>query len=157
MNFLLYFRCRKITSKSRANGKVVFNDCWPCDERFKLWLKKGQDCNKAVCSLYVILKLLTLQQWECVLSHHMLKKTKHQEKVRNFNPPCFSEEIKRVFPLLQVVLQNKVMVVRVDLMMNAVAVSHAEISWVMKVVPFCFSYCSCVNLNSLLILMFPDS
>ena len=42
-------------------------------------------------------------------------------------------------------------------MVNAVAVSHGEIRWVMKVVTSHFSYCSCINLNSLLASMFPDS
>ena len=42
-------------------------------------------------------------------------------------------------------------------MMNAVAVSHAEICWVMKVVTSHISYRSCINLNSLLAMMFPDS
>ena len=41
--------------------------------------------------------------------------------------------------------------------MNVVAVSHAEIRWVMKVVTSHFSYCSCINFNSLLASMFPDS
>ena len=50
MNFLFCFRYRKITSKSRTYGKIAFNDCWLSDERFKLWLKNGQDCNNAVCS-----------------------------------------------------------------------------------------------------------
>ena len=40
-----------MTSKGGTHRKVAFNDCWLSDKRFKLWLKKGQDCNKAVCSL----------------------------------------------------------------------------------------------------------
>ena len=90
MNFLFCFRCRKMTRESRRHGKVAFNDYWLSDEKFKLWLKKGQDRNKAVCSL------------------------------------CS----------------------------NSVAVSHAEIHWVMKVVTFHFSYRSCINLNSLLASVF---
>ena len=46
---------------------------------------------------------------------------------------------------------------RVDTMMNAATVSHAEIHWVMKVVTSHFSYHSCICLNSLLASMFPDS
>ena len=46
---------------------------------------------------------------------------------------------------------------RVDTMMNSVAVFHAEIRWVMKVVTSHFSYCSCLNMNSLLASMFLDS
>ena len=41
-------------------------------------------------------------------------------------------------------------------MMNSVAVFHAEIRWVMKVVTSYFSYCSYLNMNSLLASMFLD-
>ena len=88
MNFLLYFRRRKMTSKSRTNGKVAFNDCLLSDEIFKLWLKKGQDCNKAVCSVCNIEVIDIATMVVCAITSHA-KKTKYQEKVRNFNPPLF--------------------------------------------------------------------
>ena len=83
MNFLLYFRCRKMTSKSRANGKVVFNDCWLCDERFKLWLKKGQDCNKAVCSLCNIEVIDIAAMGVCAITSHA-KKNQTPRKSQEF-------------------------------------------------------------------------
>ena len=42
--------------------KVVFNESWLGDERFKTWLKRGNDCHKAVC-IYATTVLLTLQEW----------------------------------------------------------------------------------------------
>ena len=85
MNFLFCFRCRNMTSKSRTQGEVAFNNCWLSDERFKLWLKKGQGCNKAVCSLCnnAVIDIATMGV--CALTSHA-KGPKHQERVRNFNP-----------------------------------------------------------------------
>ena len=80
---LLYFRCRKMTSKSRANGKVVFNDCWLCDERFKLWLKKGQNCNKAVCSLCNIEVIDIAAMGVCAITSHA-KKNQTPRKSQEF-------------------------------------------------------------------------
>ena len=74
-----------MTSKSRTHGKVAFNDCWLSDERFKLLLKKGQHCNKAVCSLCnnVVIDIATMGM--CVLTSRV-KGAKLQERVSNFNP-----------------------------------------------------------------------
>ena len=67
-----------MTSKSRTHGKVAFNDFCLSDERFKLWLKKGQDCNKAVCSLCnnAVTDIATMGV--CALTSHA-KGAKHQE------------------------------------------------------------------------------
>ena len=46
----------------KIHGKVVFNESWLGDERFKTWLKRGNDCHKAVC-IYATTVLLTLQEW----------------------------------------------------------------------------------------------
>ena len=98
MNFLLCFRCRKMTSKSRTHWKVAFSDSWLNDERFKFCLKKGQDCNKAVCSLCnrAVVDIATIGV--CALRSHT-KGGKHQERVRNFNPSAllFFEEINKCF------------------------------------------------------------
>ena len=74
-----------MTSKSRTHRKVAFNDCWLSDERFKLWLKKGQDCSKAVFSLCnnVVIDIATMGV--CALTSRA-KGAKHQERFRNFNP-----------------------------------------------------------------------
>ena len=42
-------------------------------------------------------------------------------------------------------------------MMSALAVSHAEICWALKVLTSHHSFCSCLNLNHLFLAMFPDS
>ena len=46
---------------------------------------------------------------------------------------------------------------KVDIMMNSVGVSHAEIRWAIQLVTSHFSYASCLNMNSLLASMVPDS
>ena len=151
MIFLLCFRCRKMTSKNRTHGKVAFNDCWLSDERFKLLLKKEQDCNKAVCSLCnnAVIDIATIGV--CALTSHA-KGAKHQERVRNFNLSALL-----FFKRNQASASSSNDSGRVDTMMNAVAVSHAEICWVIKVVTSHFPCCSCINLNSLPTSMFPDS
>ena len=159
MNFLFCFRCRKMTSKSRTHGKVAFNDCRLSDERFKLWLKEGQDCNKAVCSLCNNAVIDTATMRMCALTPHA-KGAKHQERVRNFNPSAwlfFKRNQASVSFASSCPANQSNASGRVDTMMNAVAVSHAQIRWVMKVRTSHFSYRSCINLNGLLASMFPDS
>ena len=46
---------------------------------------------------------------------------------------------------------------RVDVMVNKVNVSQAEIQWVMKLMMAHFSYRSCLNISDLFKTMFPDS
>ena len=46
---------------------------------------------------------------------------------------------------------------KVDIMMNSVSVIHAEIRWAIQLVTSHFSYASCLNMNSLLASMLPDS
>ena len=46
---------------------------------------------------------------------------------------------------------------KIDLMMATLAVSHAEILWVLKVLTSHHSFRSCLNLNQLFCIMFPDS
>ena len=46
---------------------------------------------------------------------------------------------------------------KVDIMMNSVGVSHAEIRWAIQLVTSHFSYASYLNMNSLLASMVPDS
>ena len=159
MNFLFCFRCRKMTCKSRTHGKVAFNDCWLSDERFKLWLKKGQDCNKAACSLCNNAVTDTATMGVCAFTPHA-KGGKHQEKVRNFNPSVslfFKRNQASVSSGSSCSAKQSNASERVDTMMNVVTVSYAEIRWVMKVLTSHFSYCFCINLNSLLASMFPDS
>ena len=60
-----------------------------------------------------VIKLSTLQQRECLFSHHMLKEpnTKKDSGILILLLRFFSKEFKQVFPPLQVVLQNKIIVV----------------------------------------------
>ena len=85
------------------------------------------------------------------------KGAKHQERVKNHNPNArlfFARQSdKDTLPTDKAAKTTG----RIDEMMNSVAVSHAEIRWAMKVVTSHFSYRSCLNLNSLLASMFPDS
>ena len=46
---------------------------------------------------------------------------------------------------------------RIDSMLSSLAVSHAEIYWVLKVLSSHFSYRSCLDVNGLFRKMFPDS
>ena len=99
-----------MTSKSRTHGKVASNDCWLNDDRFKLWLKKGQDCNKAVCSSCnnAVIDIATMGV--CALTSLTKEpNTKKESGILILLLFCFLKEIKQVFRLLQVVLQNKVM------------------------------------------------
>ena len=47
----------------KIHGKVVFNESWLGDERFKTWLKQGNDCHKAVIDITKLVVLLALQNW----------------------------------------------------------------------------------------------
>ena len=95
----------------------------------------------------------------CTLTSHAIG-AKHQERVRSFNAFVslfFERNQASVSSALSCPAKQSNASGRVDTMMNAVAVSHAEIHWVIKVVNSRFSYHSCINLNSLLASMFPDS
>ena len=121
-------------------------------------LKKGQGCSKAVCSLCnnAVIDIATMGV--CAFTSHA-KGAKHQGRVRNFNPyaSLFFKRNQASFsstsscPAKQSNASG-----RVDTVMNVVALSYAEIRWVMKVMTSHFSYCCCINLNSLLASMFPD-
>ena len=140
MNFLFCFRCRRTTGKSRTHGKIAFNGCWLSDERFKLWLKEGQDCNRAVCSLCNNAVIDFLTMGVCSFTSHA-KGAKHQKRVRNFNPSAllyFKRNQASVSSSSSCPAKQSNAGGRVDTMVNAVAVAHAEIHWVMKVVTSIF-------------------
>ena len=120
---------------------------------------KRKDCNKAVCSLSnnAVIDIATMGV--CALTSRT-KGAKHQKRVRNFHPSAsmfFKRYQGSVSSVSSCRAEQSNTSGRVDTMLNAAAVSHGEIRWVMKVVTSHFSYCSCINLNSLLASMFPDS
>ena len=45
----------------KIHGKVIFNESWLGDERFKTWLKWENDCHKALL-FYAATVFLTLQE-----------------------------------------------------------------------------------------------
>ena len=98
-----------MTYKSRTHEKVAFNDSWLTEERFRLWVKKGRDCSKAVrssCKNAVIDVRKIGVRALCLYA----KGTRHQES--GIIIPllrCFSKEIKQVFCPLSVA-QQKLMI-----------------------------------------------
>ena len=152
--FFLDIQRLNMTSKVRTHGKVSFNESWLTDERFKLWIKKGPDSNKAACSLCNNAVIDIAKMRVSTLSSHT-KGTKHQERARNYYPTAtlfFQRE--KTNPPSTSSDTAKAINGKIDTMMNSVAVSHTEIRSDMKVVT---SHFSCLNINSLLASMFPDS
>ena len=148
-----------MTSKNRTHGKVASNDCRLSDGRFKLWLKKGQDCNKAVCSSCNNAVIDIATRGVCALTSLTKEpNTKKESGILILLLLCFFKRNQASVPSASSCSTKQSNARgRVDTMMNAVAVSHAEIRWVMKVVTSHFSYHTCSNLNSLLASMFRDS
>ena len=139
-------------SKIIEYGKVTFNDSWLEDERFKTWLNKSKDKHKAICILCNNASIdITKMEAGALISH--AGGAKHKERLKTYNPlPSlfFTREtnIKQNTPKSSE---------KIDSMLTAVSVSHAEIRWVLKVLTSHLSYRSCLNLNSLFTTMFPDS
>ena len=79
---------------------------------------------------------------------------KHQVNVKNFNPVSglfFKSNSPK--PSSRKDTPNN----KIDLMMSTLAVSHSEIFWALKVLTLHHSFCSCLYLNHLFRVMFPDS
>ena len=71
---------------TKIHGKVVFNESWLGDERFKTWLKRGNDFHKAVCILCnnsVIIDIARMGV-SALVSH--AAGAKHKERLRTYNP-----------------------------------------------------------------------
>ena len=69
----------------KINGRVVFNESWLGDERFKTWLKRGNNCHKAVCTLCNNSVIdITRMGMSALVSH--AAGTKHKERLRTYNP-----------------------------------------------------------------------
>ena len=79
---------------------------------------------------------------------------KHQVNVKNFNPVAglFFKSNSPKPSSRKDTSSNKI-----DLMMSTLAVSHSEIFWALKVLTLHHSFCSCLYLNYLFLVMFPDS
>ena len=137
----------------KIHGKVVFNESWLSDERFKTWLKQGNDCHKAVCILCnnIVIDITKLGV-SALVSH--TARAKHKERLITCNPIsslCFmNKNVNKDTPKATNTPQ-------VDSLMSSVAVSHAEIYLAMKLLWSHLSYRSCLNLNELFRKMFPES
>ena len=136
----------------KIHGKV-FNESWLSDERFKTWLKRGNDCHKPVCILCnnSVIEITRMDVSALVLH---AAGAKHKERLRTYNPIsslCFmNKNINKDTP-------KATSTRRVGALMSSVAASHAEIYWAVKVLWSHLSYRSCLNLNELFRKMFPDS
>ena len=127
----------------KIHGKVVFNESWLGDERFKTWLKRGNDCHKAVCILCNNSVIDITRIGVSAPASHAAA-AKHKERLRTYNPIsslCFmNKNVNKDTP-------KATSTPRVDSLISSVEVSHAEIYWAMKVLWSHHSYRSCVNLN----------
>ena len=65
--------------------KVVFSESWLGDERFKTWLKWGNDCNKAVCILCNNTVVDIARMGVSALVSNAVG-AKHKEMLRTYNP-----------------------------------------------------------------------
>jgi hypothetical protein len=137
---------------TRMHGKSVFNESWLSDEQFKTWLERGPDKHKALCRLCNTVIDITIMGKSALTSHS--KGNKHQVNVKNFNPvsSLFFKSNSPKPSSSKDTSNNKI-----DLMMSTLAVSHAEIRWALKVLTSHHSFRSCLNLNQLFRVMFPDS
>ena len=137
----------------KIHGKVVFNESWLGDERFKTWLKRGNDRHKAVCILCNSSVIDTIRIGVCALVSHAAR-AKHKERLRTYNPISslcsMNKNVNKDTP-------KATSTPRLDSLMSSVAVSQAEIYWAMKVHWSHLSFRSCLNLNELFWKMFPDS
>ena len=127
----------------KIHGKVVFSESWLGDEQFKTWLKRGNDCHKAVCILCNNRVIdITRMQASALVWH--AAGAKHKERLRAYSlisSLCFmNKNVNKDTPKATSTL-------RVDSLVSSVEVSHAEIYWAMKVLCSHLSYRSCVNLN----------
>ena len=107
----------------KIHWKVVFNESWLSDERFKTWLKRGNDCHKAVCilcnnSVIDITRMGVSALVSCAAG------AKHKKGLRTYNSIsslCFmNKNVNKDTP-------KTTSIPRVDSLMSSVAVSHAEI------------------------------
>ena len=102
--------------------------------------------------LYNIVIDITVMGKRALTSHS--KGNKYHINLKNFNPVYglfFKSNSPKPLPSKDT-SNNKI-----DLMMATLAVSHAEILWVLKVLTSLHSFCSCLNLNQLFCIMLPDS
>ena len=110
---------------TKIHGKVVFNESWLGDERFKTWLKRGNDCHKAVCILCnnSVIDITRMDVSALVL---YAAGAKHKERLRTYNPIsslcCMDKNVNK--DTLKATSSA-----RVNSLMSSVAVSHAEIYW----------------------------
>ena len=69
----------------KIHGKLVFNESWLGYEQFKIWLKRGNDCHKAVCILCNSSVIdITRMGVSALVSH--AAGAKHKEMLRIYNP-----------------------------------------------------------------------
>ena len=127
----------------KIHGKVVFNESWLGDEQFKTWLKRGNDCHKAVCILCNNSVIDITRIGVSAPASHAAA-AKHKERLRTYNPIsslCFmNKNVNKDTP-------KATSTPRVDSLISSVEVSRAEIYWAVKVLWSHLSYRSCVNLN----------
>lgn len=145
-----------MTSKRAVHGKSIFNDSWLMDEQFKKWLKKTPNKDKAECVVCCAIIDITVMGKSALTSH--AKGNKHKLNVKNYNPLA-SLYFKSSKSPAATINQGPQPVAskRADTMLSSLAVSHAEIRWVFNLLASHHSYRSCLNLNDLFKVMFPDS
>lgn len=73
------------TKRKRTHGKTTFQDSWLSEERFKIWLKKSKDKDKAICRLCNSAVINIAMMRVSALTSHA-KGSKHQEKLKAYNP-----------------------------------------------------------------------
>ena len=129
----------------KSHGKVVFNDSWLSDERFKIWVRNGKDSHKATCIVGNNTLIDIAQMGASALVSHA-KGAKHKERVNNYSPMSslyFTKE--RQSNNDSPTCSSSGSSCRIDSMLSSLAVLHAEIYWVLKVLSSHFSYRSCLS------------
>ena len=123
-----------------SRGKNHFNEEWLTDKRFKSWVSKAKQTDKAKCNLCSELFDIGNMGVSGLVNH--ADGSKHKELVKN------ASLLSSIHFSSQKAGCSKVTnTVTVDSMLLLMSVSHAEIQWAVEVVMSHFSLRSCLVMS----------
>lgn len=129
-----------------------FNEEWLKDDRFKDWLEKdNSSVSQAKCRLCVTSFNLSNMGIRAVVSHSTGKK--HLSFTTSYKTSNFFKTNQTPPASLQVAESSKT----IESFLTSTSTLNSEILWALKVVTSHFSFRSCIGLNHLFKVMFPDS
>ena len=141
-----------------------FNTDWLINEKYRLWLAKGKNDNRAkciICSKEIDLSTMGANAPD---SHAKSKKHCDIAKNRSAGSHCsfFRKEEKPAVSTAEkgskeICKDGKTVKGKLDDYLLDDSVINAEILWSLKCVMGHFSFCSCAQINSLFSAMFKDS